>query len=124
MHAITSRHEDVYALTAKPTVGIIAIQCGSVRLDISTPENGSLASPAARNPDVKAYEAPTYRSIQQLLEKRLAIASLGLDEMRQALNSGRLEDARVLLDKLDEDFHMLRRRVSREFDRVEMISVV
>ena len=34
------------------------------------------------------------------------------------LHDGNEEDARIVLEKVDEDLHLLRRRVRREFEQV------
>ena len=54
-----------------------------------------------------------------MLAKRLEIARTGIHEARQLLHSGNEEDARIVLDKVDEDLHLLRRRVRREFEKAE-----
>ncbi len=52
--------------------------------------------------------------LRQLVDRRLAIARRGLVEMRQHLAAGQTADAALLLEKLDEDLHLLRRRLRRE----------
>jgi hypothetical protein len=50
----------------------------------------------------------------QLVDRRLTIAQKGLDEARQFLSTGHVEDVEMVLDKIDEDLHLLRRRLSSE----------
>ena len=64
-------------------------------------------------------DEPTLNNLKHLIDKRLEITRRGINEARQCLRAGREEDARVLLEKVDEDLHLLRRRVRREVDRTE-----
>lgn len=52
-------------------------------------------------------------TLDQVVDRRLAIAHLGLAELRRHLRTGRSEDAQVILDKLDEDLYLLRQRMRR-----------
>ena len=54
----------------------------------------------------------------QMVDRRLAIAQKGLAEARQHLASGQSEDAGIVLEKIDEDLHLLRCRLSREVEMV------
>ncbi|MHB1423747.1 MAG: hypothetical protein ACYC3I_11245 [Gemmataceae bacterium] len=54
----------------------------------------------------------------QMVDRRLAIAQLGLTEARQHLTAGHAEEAGIVLDKIDEDLHLLRRRIIREAEMV------
>lgn len=67
-------------------------------------------------------ETPTLPAIKQMLEKRLDIAREGLHEAQQQMRAGNEEDARILLEKVDEDLHLLRRRVRREFEKAELLT--
>ena len=42
------------------------------------------------------------------------IAQMGLAEARQRLAAGQVADADIVLDKIDEDLHLLRCRIDRE----------
>ena len=55
-----------------------------------------------------AGEAPP---MEQVVVKRLEIARRGLEEARRHLGDGRTGDAQMILDKLDEDLHLLRKRL-------------
>ena len=61
---------------------------------------------------------PTIPALERMLEKRLEIARTGIHEAQQLLHDGNEEDARIVLEKVDEDLHLLRRRVRREFEQV------
>ncbi len=52
--------------------------------------------------------------LDQLVQKRLDIARLGLTEVRSRLDAGLEFDAELILRKIDEDLHMLQRRLRRE----------
>jgi hypothetical protein len=63
----------------------------------------------------RAHESPTYSAslspFKQLVDRRLAIAQKGLAEARQHLVAGQASDADTVLEKLDEDLYLLRRRL-------------
>ena len=54
----------------------------------------------------------------QMVDRRLAIAQKGLAEAQRHLTAGQAEDADIVLEKIDEDLHLLRCRLSREVERV------
>jgi hypothetical protein len=56
--------------------------------------------------------------LDQLVQKRLEIARMGLREARTSLDAGLEFDAEVTLRKIDEDLHMLQRRLRREVGKV------
>jgi hypothetical protein len=49
-----------------------------------------------------------------VVDRRLAIAEIGLAEARQHLAAGQTDDVDVILEKLDEDLRLLRRRLRQE----------
>ncbi len=51
--------------------------------------------------------------LDQLVLKRLEITRLGLKEVHRRLDDGLEFDAEVILRKIDEDLHMLQRRLRR-----------
>jgi hypothetical protein len=63
----------------------------------------------------RAHESNTLSAalspFKQLVDRRLAIAQKGLAEARQYLAAGQVEDADTVLEKLDEDLYLLRRRL-------------
>ena len=91
-----------------------------------------LAPPACTTVEVVSIEAsgvcapadigPTLPAIEQMLTKRLEIARTGIREAQILLHNGNEEDARIVLEKIDEDLHLLRRRVRREFERAESLA--
>lgn len=52
--------------------------------------------------------------VKQMVDRRLAIAQKGLTEVQRHLAAGQPEDAGIVLEKIDEDLHLLRCRLSRE----------
>lgn len=60
--------------------------------------------------------SPSFTQLTQMLDRRLAIARKGLSEAQRYLDAGQTEDAGVVLEKVDEDLHLLRCRLSREVE--------
>ena len=59
--------------------------------------------------------------LDQLVQKRLAIVRMGVTEVRTRLDAGLEFDAEVILRKIDEDLHMLQRRLRREVGKVASV---
>jgi carbon storage regulator CsrA len=122
MLVLSSRvREKIILPEARTTVEVVSIHAGSVRLGIDAPpevrvlresipdrvaEWGPAPEPAGRPPDLLR--------VNQMVDRRLEIARRGLTELRDRLASGEGDDARTILDKLDEDLHLLRTRLRRE----------
>jgi len=131
MLVLTSRQgEKINLPESRTVIEVVSIQSGSVRLGFTAPEEvrilreGVPDKVAEWGPvDVAPDEVPTLDSIKKLLEKRLEIAREGVDAVRQALRGGREEDARIILEKIDEDLHLLRRRIRKEIDKTELLTV-
>jgi carbon storage regulator CsrA len=124
MLVLSSRvHEKIVLPGLHTSIEVVAIQPGSVRLGIEAPEEVRILRQALPDrvaewgPDPAAEEQPpTLLQISQLLDRRLEIAHKGLEELRNRLRRGD-EDAEIILDKLDEDLHLLRRRLVREVEK-------
>jgi hypothetical protein len=56
----------------------------------------------------------SFSQFTQMVDRRLSIAQMGLAEARQHLAAGQVGDADIVLDKIDEDLHLLRCRINRE----------
>jgi hypothetical protein len=56
--------------------------------------------------------------LTQMVDRRLAIAQKGLAEASRHLSAGQAQDAGIVLEKIDEDLHLLRCRLSREVEMV------
>ena len=123
MLVLSSRvHEKIVLPGLHTSIEVVAIQPGSVRLGIEAPEEVRILRQALPDrvaewgPDPAAEDQPpTLLQISQLLDRRLEIAHKGLAELRSRLRRG--EDAEIILDKLDEDLHLLRRRLVREVEK-------
>ena len=104
----------------RTAIQVVAVQAGMVRLGIDAPEEVRvLREPlpdreAEWGPPPEAFSEPTPLRLNQLVDRRLEIARRGLLELRQRLRAGHAEDAETILAKLDEDLHLLGRRVYRE----------
>ena len=130
MLVLTTRlNEKLILPEAQTTIEVVAIQGRAVRLGITAPEEirvlreGIPDRVAEWGAEPEAFEAaPTLPAIKRLLDKRLEIAREGLSEVRECLRAGQEEDANVLLEKVDEDLHLLRRRLRREIEKAEMLS--
>ena len=125
----TRLNEKVLLPEARTTIEVVAIHSGTVRLGITAPEEirvlrqGIPDRVAEWGPETETVEElPTLHAIKRLLDKRLEIARKGINEARQCLRAGQEEDARVLLEKVDEDLHLLRRRLRREIEKAETLS--
>ena len=77
-----------------------------VSLAFPTPAQPAVGLSPAAPPD---GEPPA--RFRQLVQKRLDIARLGLTELRRRLQAGQEDDAEIILKKIDEDLHMLQRRI-------------
>jgi carbon storage regulator CsrA len=112
------------------SIQVVHIRGGVVRLGIEAPPEVRVLreevkdhgpTPAAHRglipaPCAETVPPLTLLQINQLLNKRLAIARQGLNEVHSRLSSGNSEEAASILDKLDEDLHMLQRRLQREVE--------
>jgi hypothetical protein len=61
---------------------------------------------------------PSVSQLTQMVNRRLAITQIGLAEAHRRLEAGQSADATLLLEKIDEDLHLLRCRVHREVERL------
>ena len=66
-----------------------------------------------RAPDTNIVFAPS-NQFRQMIDRRLAIAQKGLAEAQRHLKAGQAEDAGIVLEKIDEDLHLLHCRLDRE----------
>ena len=117
-------HEKIVFPGFQTSVQVVSVNSGAVRLGIEAPEEvralrEQLPDRVAEwGPAPAEEDAPlTPVRLDQLIARRLEIAGRGLSELRNHLSSGRSEDAALVLDKLDEDLHLLRRRVRRETEQ-------
>jgi carbon storage regulator CsrA len=121
----TRLNEKILMPETNTAVEVVAIQGTTVRLGISAPEEvrilrqGIPDRVAEWGPPASEDSLPSLQNIKKLIDKRLEIAREGINQARQCLRNGQEDDARVLLEKIDEDLHLLRRRVRREVEKVD-----
>ena len=96
-------------------------KCESILAPRTTVEVVSIEVSGLCRP-LESDNSPTLPAIEQMLEKRLEIARTGIHEAQQLLDDGHEDDARIVLEKVDEDLHLLRRRVRREFEKSESMA--
>ena len=111
------------------SVEVVSIQSGTVRLGVEAPEEVRVLRHTVPDREAEwgpapeaAAQAPTLVQLNQLVDRRLAVAHRGLTELYRHLRSGRLEEAETILDKLHEDLHLLQRRVRREVEKAAPLS--
>jgi carbon storage regulator CsrA len=111
----------------RTAIQVVAIQAGVVRLGIEAPEEVRVLREAL--PDREAewgppegLDEPTPLRQAQMVGRRLEIARRGLRELRQRLRTGHAADAEAILEKLDEDLHLLGRRVSHEAEQAAVLA--
>jgi carbon storage regulator CsrA len=122
----TRLNEKILLPDTNTAIEVVAIHSGAVRLGISAPEDVRILREnvhdkvAEWGPEpVPEDRVPSLQDVKRLIDKRLEIAREGINEARKCLRNGQEEDARVLLEKIDEDLHLLRRRVRREVEKAE-----
>jgi carbon storage regulator CsrA len=130
MLVLTRRLQETIVFPAsQTTVQIVSIQPHAVRLGVEAPpEVRVLTGEAAERGIRPAGEAPPNEppsliQLDQLVQKRLAVARLGLTELRRRLDCEQDEDAEIVRQKIDEELHMLQRRVRREVEKTTPRSV-
>jgi carbon storage regulator CsrA len=117
MIVLSSRQHDKIAFPDfDTTVEIVALQSGTVRLGIDAPENVRVLRDNL--PERHGSAPATLHQLEKLVAKRLEITRQGLDELRQHLAEGLSENAEAILERIDEDLHLLRRRVRRELEQM------
>jgi len=122
----TRLNEKILLPDSNTSIEVVAIQSGTVRLGITAPEDVRILREnvpdrvAEWGPEPgREGRSPTIQDVKQLIDRRLEIARKGIHEANKCLRAGQDEEARVLLEKVDEDLHLLRRRVRREVEKAE-----
>jgi carbon storage regulator CsrA len=126
MLVLSSRvREKIVFPAIRTAIQVVSVQAGMVRLGIEAPEEVRVLREALPDreaewgPPPEALAEPSPLRLNQLVDRRLEVARLGLRELRQRLRAGHAEDAETILAKLDEDLNLLRRRVWREAEQAE-----
>jgi len=133
MLVLSSRlHDKIHLPDFNATIEVVAIQSGTVRLGIEAPEDvrvlrqgipdrvaewGPAPTTSPAPFDATATELPALQQVRRLVDRRLEITRVGIDELRRLLAVGRTTDAEAVLEKIDEDLRMLGRRLRREVER-------
>jgi carbon storage regulator CsrA len=124
MLVLSSRVREKIVFPAfRTAIQVVAVQAGVVRLGIEAPEEVRVLREALPDreaewgPPPEAFTEPSHLRLNQLVDRRLEVARRGLSELRQRLRAGAAEDAETILERLDEDLHLLRRRVCREAEQ-------
>jgi len=107
------------------SIQVVGIKPGVVRLGVDAPDEVRVLREEVPDralnwgpaPDDEASPYVNLLQLNQLLNKRLEIARLGLSEAQQ-LAADQPEDASLLLEKVDEDLHMLQRRLRQEVEKM------
>ncbi len=103
-------------------IQIVSIKSGVVRLGIQAPDEVRVlreevpdrASNWGTDPAEEVSPFANLLQLNQLLNRRLEILRRGLSEAQQQLDADQPADATLLLEKVDEDLHMLQRRLQHE----------
>jgi carbon storage regulator CsrA len=105
------------------SVQVLSVKGSSVRLGIDAPHEVQVVreelqhtegqSAATTMTAAMAADART-RQLNHLLRNRLNVAGIGLALLARQLDAGLLQDGKVTLDKLHEDFELLRERLETE----------
>ena len=129
MHLFSTRTTDkVHLPDIEATIEVLAIQGRTVRLGVSAPDKvrvvreGRPERKGSWKPEV-GEDPATLADIERLMDKRLEIAREGLNEARLVLRAGDVDQASLIMEKVDEDLHLLRRRLRREFEKAEALTV-
>lgn len=120
-------NEKIFLPDVPASIEVVAIQSNHVRLGITAPEDvrvlrEGLPDLAAEWGGDEARGDSPLAPLQRLVDKRLEIAREGLAQAHRCLRRGLEEDACMLLEKVDEDLHLLRRRVRREIEKADALS--
>jgi sRNA-binding carbon storage regulator CsrA len=122
------RREKVYFPDLHTCVEVLSIQPSSVRLGIAAPDDvrvlrqGLPDRLAEWGEDPETAGASAVERLDQLVQKRLEVSRRVLAEARRHLRAGHAEYAGALLEKVDEDMHLLRCRLRREAGQAECLA--
>jgi hypothetical protein len=111
-------HETIQFPGCHTTIQVVSIYSGMVRLSVDAPEEVSGRAERGLCPEALG-ETPT--RLGHLVDKRLGVSQRGLTELGRLLRAGAVEDAEVLVDKIAEDLHLLRRRMRGGSDRPDRV---
>jgi hypothetical protein len=97
------------------TIEVVSLQSAAVRRGVDrSPEVCLLGEEGPTSERANAATATPLHKVCRLVDKRLGVSEIGLRVLRRQLQAGLLIDAKVTLDKIEEDFQMLRQRLETE----------
>lgn len=108
------------------SVQVIALKPGLVRLGISAPPDvivlreevkDRLSEREAFSPQAGNGHGLASPEVSRMLQTRLHIAGLGLDQLRHQIQGGHVRDAEMTLEALEEDLRLLRERLRDELQK-------
>ncbi len=117
-------HERIVLPTIGAAIEVVAIKPGVVRLGVEAPPDVTIlreevpdrarewapAPAPAGNPNAEAE----LRRLREILRNRLRIAGKGLEQAREGLRVGHLEDVEMIVERLSEDLRLLSRRFEEQ----------
>lgn len=114
-------HEKLILPDLHTSIQVVQIKPHMVRLGIQAPDEIRVLREEVPDrveswgpaPGEEGPSPLTFLRLNQLLQKRLEMARQGLSEIRRQVETGANTDL-ATLDRLDEDLHLLQRRVQRE----------
>ncbi len=122
------RREKVFFPDLQTSIEVLSIHPATVRLGIAAPDDVRVLRQGlpdriaewVEDPDA-AGTSPQERR-DRLVQTRLEIIRRVLAEARRHLRAGHPEDAGALIEKVDEDLHLLRCRLRREAGQAECLA--
>jgi carbon storage regulator CsrA len=117
-------NEKVYFPTINAAIQVLSVRPGVVRLGVEAPPEVTVLrgelhdratewGAAPERPRTARTEEGTHK-LGQLVRNRLRVGGVGLKVLRRLLREGRLAEAEGTLDRVEEDFEMLRQRLEAE----------
>jgi carbon storage regulator CsrA len=114
-------HERIVFPEIRTTIEVLAAKPGAVRLGIEAPPEVTVLRQEVHDritdwqlPPARPAAAPDpepVRQLEHLVRTRLQVTRTGLAELRRHLRAGRTEEAGITLENLEEDLHLLARRL-------------
>jgi len=109
------------------SVQILDFKGGKVRLGIEAPKNVSVLreelqdGPMSMPPDEEALNAKI-RQANHLVRNRLNVAGIGLALLAKQIQGGLLQEGQATLEKIQEDFEMLRARKELDVEQKKSVA--
>jgi len=125
MLVLTRRlNERIHLPELHTTIQVVALGPQQVRIGIDAPPEVRILREEVpdhlagyqndHEPSLDPLSPLSLIQLSQLLQKRLEVARLGLESVREQMEGGDLAQAGETLDRLEEDLQLLRTRVQKE----------